>query len=115
MCRVYETKNGPYIRLCYRKGIRKGEHIPGRLMDGQGCADVPGVGVRRRASRVAPERVRRCSNCNLVLSRDSEGGLCGLCREAAESGLCWKCRRPAHEPDSCEQVWARFLVRAGSQ
>jgi len=98
MCRIYRSKDGDYVRLCYRHGARKGEHVPffsllvdvgTDLLEGRIC-HVP-------KERVAPKRTSynkalfarvdkrtcpRCRKCGAPLNRANYGiGLCSLCQE----------------------------------
>ena len=82
MCRVYESKDGPRTRLCYRTG-RRGVMVPGRLVGPNGHAQVGRPRRRREAS--TPRSRRVCTGC----------GSPALSRHAR---LCLPCQREAMRP-----------------
>ena len=79
MCRVYETAQGPYTRLCYRTG-RRGQRLPGRRVGPGGhVAPQPRSrkpSAKRRRPALAP---RRCALCRGPVSRHD--AVCSLCRD----------------------------------
>lgn len=77
MCRVYETLDGPYTRLCYRTG-RRGERLTGRLVEPGGHYRTLYARTRNRGSRPAA-KPRRCTTCNGPVSRHDT--VCSLCRQ----------------------------------
>ena len=80
MCRIYESKNGPYTRLCYRTG-QPGRHLPGRL-----GTDIPATpsglhvaSTRTRSKRGRKDPGTRCIECNRRLWAGSTPPLCAKC------------------------------------
>jgi len=86
MCRVYKSKGGWYVRLCYYHRERCGEHIPvpdgfelsGRHYPRQGSTRQVGNPPRRR------QDIPRCRYCGTCLSRDSVQAGDEMCR------VCWE-------------------------
>ncbi len=82
MCRVYRSRRGWYVRLCYVHGDRRGEHVPvpeGYRLPGRHYPRRPQV--RKRRGR---EPVRRCVFCGAPLSRHNTTGICTFCTEHPE-------------------------------
>ena len=79
MCRTYESKNGPYTRLCSRTG-QPGRHLPGRLADlprtpSGGHVAGRGGGRRRTGGGVGP----KCAECGRPLWAGSSPPFCADC------------------------------------
>jgi hypothetical protein len=76
MCRVYHSKAGDYVRLCYATGHR-GEHRPVEI-----CTWGAHVltGRRPTVSRqvVSSERCQRCGD--LLIGEDRGYATCAWCR-----------------------------------
>ena len=82
MCRVYNSKQGPYVRLCVRMGRRKGERVyfDGNAPitnDGHYALEGPRQKITRelavRSKLPMTEAVRLCLGCSSLMS----GGRCG--------------------------------------
>jgi hypothetical protein len=92
MCRLYKSKNGDYVRLCYYHGNRRGERIRfvdlpmdigDKFLAGQ-IVHVPKSGTSRRPvkGRADKSSLRRCAKCGSPLNRANyEIGVCYLCQE----------------------------------
>ena len=103
MCRTYETASGSYVRLCYRHGARRGEHVPGRL-------EQPGCWPRTRSPRLtggraagSRERIRRCSLCSMSTRQQ----ICSTCRKEAE--------RWGVAPEELDKPGATYASTIGSR
>ena len=90
MCRTYETKEGPYTRLCYRTG-RRGHRVPGRKPPDRRCWPFSrATGLLKREGSAAWRRpIRRCT-CGGDLDRgcqtnpDDRAAIIGAGKEACE-------------------------------
>ena len=95
MCMIYGSGERRYVRLCYRKGPRCGEHVPAPegLPDPRtqrGCIPLRG----RRDEMVvfkltSSESTRTCLCCSNPSVSHHET-LCAACR----GGYCHKCGTP---------------------
>lgn len=86
MCRVYVNHGVWSVRLCYRKGWRKGERVP--VEPGFSLAGAC-YRLGRQSNPLAPERkeqVHRCLVCKAPMSRD-RAGVCGLCEKEGRKFL----------------------------
>ena len=92
MCRLYKTKKGDYVRLCYYHGDRRGEKIPFFSLP----MDVGTALLEHRIIHVPKEKKKgytftkphkksdpiRCKRCNAPLNRANYLiGICCLCQE----------------------------------
>jgi len=84
MCRVYCSRSGWYVRLCYVHGARRGDHVQvprGYVLDGRH--------YRRGGPMRAPKQrrfARRCWRCGGPLSRHAEAQTCQSCKTELERG-----------------------------
>lgn len=64
MCRVYRTKSGTYVRLCYRFSKRQGAHVP--VEEGYVLPGLHYLGERRSKwlSPVASREMEVCPTCH---------------------------------------------------
>jgi hypothetical protein len=94
MCRIYRSKDGDYVRLCYRHGARRGERIPffslppdvsTDLLEGK-IIHVP----KERKPKAAKSynkslwkrQIPRCRKCKAPLNRANyQIGICYVCQE----------------------------------
>ena len=77
MCRVYETKNGPFTRLCYRTGSR-GERMAGRHVKDWQCVLRGRITKAVRKVTTGP-MLLPCEACRGPVSKHDR--ICSLCRE----------------------------------
>ena len=85
MCRIYRSRAGWYVRLCYVHGDHKGKHVPvpeGYELPGR---HYPRQHHKRRSGAKDREPVRRCIFCGAPLSRHNTTGICSFCTEHPET------------------------------
>lgn len=76
MCRLYHSKQGDFVRVCYRGGLARGMHIPHT----GGEIRCPHNRITERGFSRQRERVKRCVKCNVPLGRHDKL-YCQLCLE----------------------------------
>jgi len=76
MCRLYHSKQGNFVRVCYRGGLARGRHIS--YNGGEIKCPYNRIPVNRNYA--SKESVKRCIKCNAPLGRHDKL-YCQLCLE----------------------------------
>lgn len=93
MCRLYKSKYGDYVRLCYYHDERRGEHVllstlPEPIIIALRAGEIRHVPKGKSKSKTPYGLSRtgkylvRCQKCGAPLNRANyEIGICSLCQE----------------------------------